>query len=167
MSRSLAGGARVLGAFGCALVTGLAAPEPASPEPAATHVAATPDPGVETPRAPKRCPAGEACTWARTYGGAREDKLRAGTRLSGGDVILVGKTRSHAGLRAAGWVMRLNRAGEPIWTRNLRGGADLDALTGVVLPAGDGELILGGYTTSNGAGYEDGWVLRLDPEGRL
>jgi hypothetical protein len=166
MSRSLAGGARVLGAFGCALVTGLAAPEPASPEPAATHVAATPDPGVETPRAPKRCPAGEACTWARTYGGAREDKLRAGTRLSGGDVILVGKTRSHAGLRAAGWVMRLNRAGEPIWTRNLRGGADLDALTGVV-PAGGGELILGGYTTSNGAGYEDGWVLRLDPEGRL
>lgn len=107
------------------------------------------------------CPAAGACTWARTYGGARADKLRAATGLPGGDVVLVGKTRSHAGLRASGWAIRLNRAGERVWTRTLRGAAALDALTAVV-PARDGGVIAVGHTRTQGEGKSDGWVLKLD-----
>jgi len=36
-----------------------------------------------------------------------------------------------------------------------------------VITTRDGGILVTGYTTGRGAGYQDVWVIRLDAEGRL
>ncbi|MEO1001204.1 MAG: hypothetical protein AAFW69_11490, partial [Pseudomonadota bacterium] len=69
--------------------------------------------------------------------------------------------------RAGGdaWLVALDAAGQALWERHF-GGAMWDRPTGL-LTLRDGGLLMYGHTSSSGAGYEDGWLLRLDAEGRL
>ena len=59
----------------------------------------------------------------------------------------------------------IGRDGAVRWQRTY--GGELWDWPGQVAVRPDGGLLMAGYTTSLGAGYEDVWVLRLDAEGRL
>jgi hypothetical protein len=131
----------------------LAALDPGAPAPAQSRDGVAPT-----------CPEAGPCTWQRTFGGARPDKLRAAAAMPDGGVLLAGKTESHRGWRAAGWVLRLGPDGARVWERPIGNGRDTDAFTGVV-PTDDGGAILVGHTRTRGSGESDGWLVKLDARG--
>jgi hypothetical protein len=132
----------------------LAALDPSAPAPAERRDAA-----------PQACPEAAPCTWQRTFGGARPDKLRAAAAMPDGGLVVAGKTESHRGWRAAGWVLRLDPNGARIWERRIGNGRDTDAFTSVI-PTDDGGVILVGHVRTQGAGESDGWLVKLDARGR-
>jgi hypothetical protein len=64
-----------------------------------------------------------------------------------------------------GWVLRLDSRGNPRWQRTFGGEKDEWLRTAVALP--DGGFLLAGATKTIGAGGWNGWVLRVNAEGRL
>lgn len=75
------------------------------------------------------------CTWEHTFGGAREDKLYGLVASPDDSVVAVGNSRSFGGDDYDAVVLKLNRAGEVLWTRRL-GGRDIDQVYGTTLDTG-------------------------------
>ncbi len=139
------------------MVSRLAAALLASLVPAAPFAAARPVPEVPAPDV-----AGPV-TWARTFGGSREDKLYALAPMADGGALAVGSTRARGVTRFDGWVLRLDRTGRPLWQRR-DGGRDTEQFYGVVA-APDGGAFVAGHTRSTGVGESDLWIERLDARG--
>ena len=136
---------RSIGALACAL---LLAPAPSQARP--------------IPTVPEIEPTG-AATWARTFGGPREDKLYALAPMADGGAVAVGSTRTRGASRYDGWILRLDAAGTPLWQRR-DGGRDTEQFYGVVAAA-DGGAFVAGHTRSSGVGESDLWIERLDARG--
>ncbi|MEL7349591.1 MAG: hypothetical protein AAFN17_17695, partial [Pseudomonadota bacterium] len=91
------------------------APTPALALPTAPAPEVSTDGACEAPQ--------DRCTWERTFGAGTEDKARGAATHAGGEITVVGTTRSPAGLAYAAWVLRLARDGTPIWRREITGEA--------------------------------------------
>ncbi len=62
-------------------------------------------------------------------------------------------------------LVRFSPSGDVVWSR-LHGSGAWSRPTAVITTR-DGGILVTGYTTGRGAGYQDLWVLRLDSDGRL
>jgi hypothetical protein len=88
-------------------------------------------------------------------------------RTRDGGLVLTGSRTDRAITRSSGWAVRLDEKGDELWRRdydrgNPEGTSGLTAID--ELP--DGGFVAAGSTTRGGAGQYDGWVLRLDKEGK-
>lgn len=112
---------------------------------------------------PKVAKAEDTNWWVKNYG---EFFFYTVTVAPDGDIIVAGSTKSFgAGYRDV-WVLRLDENGNIKWQKTY-GGSDFDEAHAVAL-APNGDIIIAGWTSSFGAGYEDDfWVLRLPPDGNL
>ena len=104
-----------------------------------------------------------AVRWERVLGGPGAETAWGLARVGGGFVLAGSSGSGGAGSHDL-WLVGLDEAGRVRFERR-HGGALWDRATAVRALA-DGTLWVAGYTTSEGAGFEDGWVLRLDAEGR-
>ena len=101
--------------------------------------------------------------WQRTYGGSTADEANAVLPTSDGGYVVAGETYSFgAGLWDV-WVLKLDAIGGVLWQKAY-GGSGSDRAYALVQTA-DGGYLIGGYTSSFGAGGNDLWVLKLDPSG--
>jgi hypothetical protein len=103
--------------------------------------------------------------WQKTFGGHKPDSAWALVGMADEGWAVIIKTSSYGAGSADAWVIRLDKEGALLWER-LYGGKLWDRPTAAVLSE-DGGLLIAGYTTSKGAGYEDYWLLRLDADGRF
>jgi uncharacterized delta-60 repeat protein len=103
--------------------------------------------------------------WTRTLGGPAADTPWSLAPLADGGAVLAASTQSHGAGSADAWLINLDADGAVRWQRTY--GGELWDWPGEVAVRPDGGLLVAGYTTSLGAGYEDVWVLRLDAAGRL
>ncbi len=62
-------------------------------------------------------------------------------------------------------LVRFTRDGDIVWSRIV--GERTWTRPTAIITTRDGGIIVAGYTTGRGAGYQDVWVVRLDGEGRL
>ncbi len=92
----------------------------------------------------------------------RADVATSVAPIEGGAVI-AGWTTNDAG-NEDGLLMRVSADGDVIWRRELGGKGD--DLLWSVLSDGDGGFICAGYTSSAGAGDTDGWIVRVDADGK-
>ena len=106
-----------------------------------------------------------ATDWTRTLGGPMGDTPWSLAALADGGVVVAASTQSRGAGSADAWLLNLDRDGAVRWQRTY--GGELWDWPGQIAVRPDGGLLMAGYTTSLGAGYEDVWVLRLDAEGRL
>lgn len=90
--------------------------------------------------------------WRRQFGGAGRDTGWA-----------IAATASRGQGSEDGWFFELDGDGELVWER-LHGGPLWDRPMSLSLTP-DGMIYAAGTTTSQGAGYEDYWVLRLNARG--
>jgi len=102
---------------------------------------------------------------ATTYGGPRPDLANEIEQTSDGGYIVAGFTESFGAGGLDVWVARFDANGNVIWERSY-GGSGLDNSFSV-RQTSDGGFIVAGVTQSFGAGIQDAWVLRLDPDGNV
>jgi len=109
--------------------------------------------------------------WEHTYGKKNRDAFWSITAVPGGNSPAgggfavagqIGSTRTGA---SDAWVLRLDNKGAVLWERTF-GGKKGDTAR-AILPGPRGGFVVAGSTESRGAGRRDGWMFRLDANGRL
>ncbi|MDX1435608.1 MAG: hypothetical protein R3335_02275 [Anaerolineales bacterium] len=101
--------------------------------------------------------------WSRTYGGPGIDNGWDLIETEDGSFLITGFTDSTgAGLMDI-YLLRTDRDGNLLWERTYGGPGDEYgwAMTATT----DGNYVLAGQTTSFGAGLEDGFLVKVSPEG--
>lgn len=99
------------------------------------------------------------------YGGAAEDLGKAVLEYNNGDLYIAGSTASYGvGLNDM-FVIKTDAKGKKIWSKAYGGIAD-DEGTELIMMA-DGNLLVLGTTSSNGAGAKDIFLLKIDTSGAI
>ena len=100
--------------------------------------------------------------WQKTYGGIYWDEVNSIEQTSDGGYVAAGMTQS-SGVGHDAWIMKLNSDGTIAWQKTY-GGADSDFAWSVQQTLDSGYIVTG-FTESSGAGYQDVWILKLNPDG--
>lgn len=107
-------------------------------------------------------------TGERLIGSPDFDWLTAMIATRDGGLLLTGSRSDKEITRSAGWVVRLDPKADELWRHEFDAG-DPKGTSGLTsideLP--DGGLIAAGSTTVKSAGQYDGWLLRLDKDGKV
>ena len=102
--------------------------------------------------------------WTKTFGGSGDDWGRSVQQTSDGGYILTGWTQSFGPGYFAAWLIKTDPLGDSLWIK-LFGGNESDygyyVQQSSVNPGDDG-YIVGGRTTSTGAGLSDAWLIKTD-----
>ncbi|MBI4863000.1 MAG: hypothetical protein HY815_22465 [Candidatus Riflebacteria bacterium] len=102
--------------------------------------------------------------WQRTYGGAGIDYGWFIEQAEVGGFVVSGLTQSFGAGDGTAWLLKLDTLGNVAWQKTY-GGAGGDWGMGVHGTT-DGGYVMGGLTSSFGAGSVDAWLLKLDSQGR-
>jgi hypothetical protein len=100
--------------------------------------------------------------WERTYGGFENDYAKCVKETPDGGFVIVGSTASFGAGFTECYILRIDALGDTHWTRAYGGYGDERAYS--VDLTSDGGYIVGGHTTTFGAGGYDVWLLRLQGE---
>ena len=112
-----------------------------------------------------RCALSKEFLWENNYGGIQAD-ISAEIILSGEkNFIIVGETHSKGAGNSDAWVLKLDEEGNILWDKTY-GGEENDGAFSVVEAEGQSYIICG-YTWSNGKGKDDGWVIKIDQNGKV
>lgn len=99
--------------------------------------------------------------WERVLGGQARDNAWAIAPLDNGGAVIAAATSSRGAGSADAWVLAITDTGEVAWERII-GGEKWDRPTAVSIGE-DGNVVVAGYTTTIGAGFEDYWIFKLAP----
>ncbi|MEW5922830.1 MAG: T9SS type A sorting domain-containing protein [Candidatus Zixiibacteriota bacterium] len=103
--------------------------------------------------------------WTRAYGGAGGESGSAVRETMDGGFIAIGSTGSFGEGYSSVYVVRVDADGDSLWAYAY-GGAKADNGYTVEL-SGDGGFLLAGGTASFGAGYTDGYLIKIDANGNV
>jgi len=99
------------------------------------------------------------------YGGAQTD-ISAKIILTGeGQFLIAGRTNSKGAGNSDAWVLKINEQGKLLWDRTY-GGIENDGAYSIV-ESTDGGYVICGYTYSKSNGRDDGWVFKIDKNGKV
>lgn len=101
--------------------------------------------------------------WTRTYGGTSNDVGYSVQQTSDGGYIIAGYTASFGAGGNDFYLIKTNASGDTLWTRTY-GGTGMDFGYSVQQTT-DGGYIVGGYTTSFGAGNDDVYLVKTNASG--
>jgi hypothetical protein len=101
--------------------------------------------------------------WARTCGGTGGDVANAIAPTADGGYIVTGYTWSYGAGSADVYLIKLNAAGDTVWTRAYGGTTDDEGYS--VQPTADGGYIVAGVTHSFGSGSADVYLIKTNVSG--
>ncbi|MBK9099090.1 MAG: T9SS type A sorting domain-containing protein [bacterium] len=103
--------------------------------------------------------------WNNTFGGNSDDEGYSVQQTTDGGYIIAGYTESFgAGLNDV-FLVKADASGNQVWTKTFGGAQDDEGYS--VLQTNDGGFLIGGVTSSYGAGSRDMWMIKTDPAGNL
>jgi uncharacterized delta-60 repeat protein len=103
--------------------------------------------------------------WDKTYGGSSEDLAFSIQQTTDGGYVVAGYPESKGAGGFDFWVIKLDPNGDIIWDKTYGGSSHDQAFS--IQQTTDGGYIVAGYTKSKGAGEDDLWVIKLDPNGNI
>jgi hypothetical protein len=109
----------------------------------------------------KTDPSGDTL-WTRTYGGSEQEEGYSVNQTSDGGYIITGYTASFGNGGFDVFVVRTNSFGDTLWTKTMGGPGD--DIGYCVQETSDGGYIIVGRTDSYGAGEDDLWLIKLEPD---
>jgi len=107
----------------------------------------------------------EMITWEKTYGGRDDDWAYSLVQATDGGYALAVVTpyKSTGGVDV--WVIKLDSQGKIIWYKTLGGSKNDEAYS--LVQTTDGGYAVAGETSSESAGGDDFWVIKLDNQGNI
>jgi len=103
--------------------------------------------------------------WMQVFGGGLgTDEAQSVVITADGGYLVVGKTTSYAETLQDAWILKLDSAGDTLWTRQYSGPSYSSAST--VIINNEGNYLISGYAY-NSSGNRDGLLLKYDPDGNL
>jgi len=103
--------------------------------------------------------------WQRLSHDSGSNEAWGAAPTTDGGVVVVSAAQFGGLGRSDARLVRFSPSGDIVWSR-LHGSSAWSRPTAVITTR-DGGILVTGYTTGRGAGYQDVWVLRLDSDGRL
>jgi tetratricopeptide (TPR) repeat protein len=103
--------------------------------------------------------------WDKLYGGSNDDWAFSIIQNKNKDYVFTGFTDLVKTSYYNFLIVKLNGSGYKIKENNFGGNKDERAYS--IIQTQDGGYAIAGWTKSKGAGKSDGWVVKLDSEGRL
>jgi predicted secreted protein len=104
--------------------------------------------------------------WTKTYGGTGSDIGQGGVvQTSDGGYAIAGATSSFGAGGWDFWLIKTDANGNMQWNKTY--GEALDEYSGGMCHTNDGGYALSGYTSSSGAGGNDGWLVKTDAAGNM
>ncbi len=103
--------------------------------------------------------------WSKRYGGDNIDVMRSIKQLPDSGYIVAGYSNSGGHGGYDGWVLRLDKIGDTLWTKYY-GTTDWDFFYDVA-PTYDGGFVLAGGTYGLGMGDEDFYLVKIDAVGNV
>ena len=101
--------------------------------------------------------------WSKTFGGSDQDDFHRVEKTTDGGFIISGTTSSSGFLNPNLWLVKTNSSGDSTWARTF-GGDNHDHGYSAVQTI-DGGYIIAGHTGSFGFNNEDGYVVKIGPDG--
>jgi len=102
-------------------------------------------------------------SWAKTIGGTNGDAISSIQQTSDGGYIIGGNTASFGAGYDDVFIFKLDSSGNISWAKTI-GGKNYEYIASIQ-QISDGGYIVGGYTNSFGAGYNDALIVKLDSSG--
>ncbi len=103
-------------------------------------------------------------SWKKHYGTADGESASDVKSTSDGGYIFAGSDANSSSGDFNVYVVKTDGSGNEQWSKSL-GGSNWD-LGKAIIQTSDGGYIVSGYTVSSGAGAEDGYLLKLDSNGK-
>ena len=101
--------------------------------------------------------------WTKTIGGSNDDRVYSITQSSDGGYVVAGYTGSF-GAHTDIYVVKLDSAGNVVWTKTI--GGSYDDFASSIAQSSDGGYVVVGYTWGFEAGsYADIYVVKMDANG--
>lgn len=101
--------------------------------------------------------------WETVVGGGNVDKLFSGVATTDGYMAFGLTFPDGNNGKSAGWVVKLDRNGNEIWSKTFAEDADTTLRAAVNAP--DGNLVAAGYCDPEGTGIYDVYLLKITPDG--
>jgi len=101
--------------------------------------------------------------WDRPYGGGADEGAHDVLQTIDGGYIFVGTTVSYGAGSGDVWLVKTDASGIPQWTKTFGGSNWDDGWS--ISNTSDGGYIIGGATSSFGAGSYDFWLIKTDANG--
>ncbi|WP_198662039.1 PKD domain-containing protein [Halorussus litoreus] len=101
-------------------------------------------------------------TYDTPYSGA-DEYVNSAFATDDGDLLMTGSVVGSSSDPSDAWVLKVGDGGEREWDE-IYGGGRYDRIHDAVA-AGNGDYVLAGQTASDGAGEEDGWMLKIGEDG--
>ncbi|MFZ8804371.1 MAG: hypothetical protein ACO2PO_15495, partial [Candidatus Calescibacterium sp.] len=103
--------------------------------------------------------------WTKTIGGTGNDYAYSIIQDLDGNYVVVGWSSSFGAGNNDIYVVKLDSAGNVLWTKTIGGSFNDVALS--IIQSSDGGYVVAGYTRSFGAGNDDIYVVKIDSSGNV
>lgn len=100
--------------------------------------------------------------WQKRYGGAYLQSAESVKRIEGDGYIVAAATQLQGDGTEEGWLLRLDAAGDTLWTQTYgRGGSDNHDWPESLVIDGEGHYVVAGQSESLGSGENDCWLFKV------
>ena len=104
--------------------------------------------------------------WSKIYDYLYQDKATSILYLGPEGFLISGNSQTANLSKSVAWILKTDRNGEIEWKKEFETNHGINALNKII-KSDSNQFIAVGYTSAKGAGWQDGWVVKIDESGEL
>lgn len=106
-------------------------------------------------------------TWEKLFSRKSSVVFRNVVEVPAGGYLIAGYLADSTVSDTDAYAVRMNTAGDTIWTKRINGSNSQKDLFYKVINTSDGGFAFCGYSNNNGVGNEDAWILKMSSTGNI